>query len=263
MKTINTIWRRFICTLAADSFTEYRAAAVVIGNEVLSGKTKDTNSNYLARVLFENGVRLTRIETIPDLAEDIIQTVSKLSSSVDYVFTSGGIGPTHDDITYQSICDAFGLTLRTHEPTLAAITVDYTSKGKRLNAAIRRMALLPYPADRIITTPGLWVPTVQCRNVFILPGIPSLFQKMVDSVLKSIDCGSKRLRLSLTILVGESEIADRLANVQKQFPEVEIGSYPKLNPEMPEVCSVQLCFTSTDHYAAKRALAAFQKTLQT
>ncbi|XXQ33325.1 MoaB/Mog domain-containing protein [Plasmodiophora brassicae] len=249
--------QRWASTVARGRIPQ--AAAVIIGNEVLSGKTKDTNSYYLARTLFDQGVRFARIETIPDLIDDISSTVRRLSSSFDYVFTSGGIGCTHDDITYEAIRQAFGLSLEVHHPTVETMRAYYASRGVKLNSAHMRMATLPYPADKIISTPGLWVPAVQVRNVFTLPGIPSLFESMVKSILAQLDCGTGKFhRLSLNLAVGESEIADCLAEVQSEFPTVEIGSYPKLSQGDPPSYTTQLCFTSRDQQLARDAVAAFE-----
>ena len=183
-------------TATASGERAPQAACLVIGNEVLSGafgcrratrglqrspfchanagKVQDTNTHFLAKLLYSRGVDLIRVEVCPDEPDDIAASVRSLSARVGpsgFVFTSGGIGTTHDDVTYESVASAFGAGLQLHPPTVELMTSHYAKLGKELNAARMRMATLP-EGCRVHTTPDLWVPLCQLRNVYILPGVP-------------------------------------------------------------------------------------------
>jgi len=204
------------------------AACIIIGDEVLTGKVHDTNSHALAKSLFAAGVSLTHIEVIPDVPATITAAVRRLSASHNHVFTSGGIGPTHDDVTYEAVADAFGLTTRPNEAVLARMVelqpdVDWTVPARR------RMAQLPHPAT-LHWTEGLWVPTtVVGGNVFVLPGIPSLFSRMLDGVVGGLGGAGALERRVIYTRRGEGSIAGHLSAVADAFPAVGIGSYPRVD----------------------------------
>ncbi|KNE66140.1 molybdenum cofactor synthesis domain-containing protein [Allomyces macrogynus ATCC 38327] len=217
------------------------AAICIIGDEILSGKTQDTNTNWLAKQLFDLGVDLKRVEVIPDDEADIIETVVRMSRTYNYVFTSGGIGPTHDDITYASIAKAFGCTLEDRaaaerEPA-TIVAPSHTDPGSmvamRMTSARLRMAQLPYPSTAHFT-PGLWVPLcVVNGNVHILPGIPRLFQAMLAHYLPDLanrdGLGTEPFyRRAINTNRGEGDIADALTAIQDQYAAdgIKIGSYP-------------------------------------
>ncbi|OQR92965.1 hypothetical protein THRCLA_08572 [Thraustotheca clavata] len=202
-----------------------KAAICVIANEVLSGKTLDTNSNYLAKFLFRKGIDLVRINVIPDDAEVIAQTVMDLSNLVGksgYVFTSGGIGPTHDDITYESIAKAFDVPLEVHEPTCSALSDFLAAKGQEINEDRLRMVMFPKGANVLKT--ASWVPIVAMKNVYILPGIPRLLHQMIEST-ESHFKGVPILQAQIQSHLLEGVIATGLKRIQNQFPSVMIGSY--------------------------------------
>src|SRR3989338_6545842 len=155
-----------------------KASAIIIGNEILNGKVQDANSQTLARVLFHCGVKLALIETIPDQAETIIATVQKHAQAFDFVFTSGGIGSTHDDITYEAVARAFDRKLELHPEALKRYTAFY---GQEPNLARQKMLLLPEGAE-ILWSPPLWIPTVFINPVYVLPGIPELFTEILNSI---------------------------------------------------------------------------------
>lgn len=202
------------------------AACVVIGDEILTGKIQDRNSHTLAKVLFERGVRLVRVETIPDVLGDIAETVRRLSGAVDCVFTSGGIGPTHDDKTYEGVALAFGRPLAYHGPTLERFEAYHRSKGRGpLNDARRRMALFPEGCEAW-TTGELWVPLVVVENVHILPGVPELFEQMLRAHAHRFR-GLPLYRLELFTDQFEGDIAETLDRAQAEHPEIAIGSYPQ------------------------------------
>eukprot|EP01137_Pigoraptor_chileana_P018236 Opistho-2@77411 len=199
------------------------AAACVIGDEILTGKVADTNTHTLAKFCFAHGISLRRVEIVPDVEDDIVKAVRNLSQGHDLVFTSGGIGPTHDDITYAAIAKCFGRSLEYHAPTLELME---RISAKPPNEAARRMALIPYPAN-VLQTEGFWVPLVVCENVYILPGVPFLFSKMLEGMSSHIGKGVSLARASLYTPLAETDFADALRRLQETFPSVAIGSYPR------------------------------------
>ena len=208
------------------------AAMVVIGDEILTGKIHDKNSHVLARLLFAWGVRLRRIEVIPDDLDVIAQRVRAFSASEDYVFTSGGIGPTHDDITYAGIARAFDLPLEEHAPTLERMREYYAKRAAEtgtapleLNADRRRMATFPAGAV-LVAIPPMWVPIVRVKNVNILPGIPELFEKMVVALAPQLS-GVPQTRVVVLTQLGEGDIATILRTAANAHPAIAIGSYPR------------------------------------
>lgn len=202
------------------------AGMVVIGDEILTGKIQDKNTHTLAQVLFERGVILSRVETIPDVIEDIADTVRRMSKAYRWVFTSGGIGPTHDDKTYEGVARAFGKKLAYRDDVLAKMTAHYSALGKgELNDARKRMALMPEGCELLVGE-GLWVPVVVVENVHVLPGVPSLFESMLVGI-KDRFSGPRRHRVLLYTDRYEGDIADALAREQAAHPTVAIGSYPQ------------------------------------
>lgn len=237
-----------------------KAAAVIIGNEVLSGKVQDVNVHTLAHLLYARGVDLVRVEMIPDEKEDIISTVKRLSESVGptgFVFTSGGIGPTHDDITYESIAEAFGETLAVHEETRERMTQHYAKQGKEVNDARLRMATLP-TGCKVLLTPGIWVPLVKLHNIYILPGIPRLFAAMLDGCKEHFQ-GPGMVLETVETMRGEGEIADSLREIAAQYPDVNIGSYPRTDPNQDY--TTKLCFEGRNAAAVAEATEAAKQLL--
>jgi molybdenum cofactor synthesis domain-containing protein len=204
------------------------AAMLVIGDEILTGKVHDSNSHALARVLFSRGVRLRRVVVVPDDVDDIAESLRALSRAHDHVFTSGGIGPTHDDVTYEAVARAFGRTLTLHAPTFERMRAHYIAKDGNdgaLNAARRRMAELPSGAEVLLPGANLWVPVVYVENVYVLPGIPSLFELLLDGMKERFTGEPIHRRLVYT-WKPEGDIAAGLDSLQKRYPMVQIGSYP-------------------------------------
>lgn len=201
------------------------AAAVVIGDEILTGKTQDANTQTLARFLVKHGVVLKKTETILDDVETISSTVRRLSESHDLVFTSGGIGPTLDDVTYAGVAKAFGLPLKEHDETLAMMAE--IQPDMELNAARLRMAILPSPCETFWTS-GLWVPLACVNgNVYLLPGIPKLFSHMLESMPKK-RLGEVRARARAVVLcdLSEGDLAAALDDAHKRNADLAFGSYP-------------------------------------
>jgi molybdenum cofactor synthesis domain-containing protein len=233
----------------------------MIGSEVLSGKIADTNGAWLARFLYSRGVDLVRLEVIPDQHEDVVATVRRLSTLVGpqgYVFTSGGIGPTHDDVTYAAIAEAFQRQLQVHDATLAAMTEHYTKQGKAVNDARLRMATLP-SGCAAHTTPGTWVPIAQVENVFVLPGIPHLFTSML-SANKGLFSGPQLHSAALYTTTGEGELADALRAIAKEHPAVSTGSYPNTTVGDKRF-STKLAFDARDEGALAAAVRAVRAAI--
>ena len=200
------------------------AALLVIGNEILSGKVRDTNSAFLARELRGLGVDLERILTIPDVIETIAAETLALSRAYDFVFTSGGIGPTHDDLTMDAIAKAFGLEIVLNESMVDRMR---RYSDTPINDAMKKMAMLPEGAE-VIDVGGLWFPVVVVQNVHIFPGIPELFEKKFHSIRDRFSGVPFQLR-KIYVRVNESEIAEILNALLKGFPELMLGSYPRVN----------------------------------
>lgn len=200
------------------------AALLVIGNEILSGKVRDTNSTFLAIELRKLGVDLERIVTIPDVIDTIARETRVLSEEFDYVFTSGGIGPTHDDLTMDGIAKAFD-----RKVVLNQSMVDRMQRysEKPLNDAMRKMAMIPDGAE-VLDVGGLWFPVVVVENVHVFPGIPELFEKKFHSIRDRFS-GVPFHLTKFFVREHESEIADVLNALLAEFPELMLGSYPKIN----------------------------------
>ena len=199
------------------------ACVVVIGNEILSGRTQDENLAFLARGLNAVGVRLREARVIPDEAATIAATINEVRAAFDYVFTTGGIGPTHDDITAQSIADAFGVPLVIHPEARRLLETHY--RPGEINEARLRMARVPEGAV-LLPNPISRAPGFRIGNVFVLPGVPSIMQAIFDELKHNLRGGARVLGRSLSCHLGEGTIAADLAALQARFADVEIGSYP-------------------------------------
>ena len=199
------------------------AAIIIIGNEILSGRTIDANTSTLAIWLNSLGVNLNEVRVIPDIEKKIVYTINELRKKFDYVFTTGGIGPTHDDITANSISKAFGAKYLIH-PEAFKILESYYKPGE-FNKGRQRMAWTPSGA-RLILNPTSGAPGFVIENVFCLPGVPSILKSMLGGLKNEISGGKPILSHTINLRTVESEIAASLAAVQKNNTEVEIGSYP-------------------------------------
>ena len=199
------------------------AAIIIIGNEILSGRTIDANTSTLAIWLNFLGVNLNEVRVIPDIEKKIVYTINELRKKFDYVFTTGGIGPTHDDITANSISKAFGVEYSIH-PEAFKILESYYKPGE-FNKGRQRMAWTPSGA-RLILNPTSGAPGFVIENVFCLPGVPSILKSMLGGLKNEISGGKPIVSHTINLRTVESEIAASLATVQKNNTEVEIGSYP-------------------------------------
>lgn len=198
------------------------AAILVIGSEILSGRTQDVNILYLAKRLGELGIRLNQARVIPDEKPLIVSTVRELAAYHTYVFTTGGLGFTHDDRTAVSLAEAFGTSLEEHPEALRLLQEYY---GDALNEARRRMAFVPRGA-MLIDNPISRAPGFQIQNVFALAGVPSIMQCMFESLMGRLTGGAPIQFVTVSCGLPEGVLADALASVQERHPQVEIGSYP-------------------------------------
>jgi len=202
-----------------------RAALMIIGNEILSGRTQDVNLSHLATKMNEIGVQLAEARVVPDIESEIIECVNHLRAKYDYVFTTGGIGPTHDDITASCIAKAFEVPLIQHPEALKILTAHYKALDVELNEARLRMTMTPEGAS-LIDNPVSAAPGFKMGNVHVMAGVPKIMQAMLDSVLPTLKGGE--VVQSKTILCSrpEGEIAEGLGRIQETFPDLDIGSYP-------------------------------------
>lgn len=199
------------------------AAFLIIGNEILSGRTQDTNLNYLAKKLGAQGIKLAECRVVADVEARIIEAVQAFSAQYSYVFTSGGIGPTHDDITTASIAKAFGVPVLRHAEAEARLRKHY--KPEDINAARLKMADIPEGAT-LIDNPVSAAPGFCLKNVYVMAGVPRIMQAMLEGVLPTLEGGVPTLSRSLAVSITEGYIAEDLAAIQAAHPGVEIGSYP-------------------------------------
>ena len=199
------------------------AAILIIGNEILSGRTQDTNTSTLAIWLNSIGVNVAEVRVIPDIEETIVDTLNLLRSTYDYVFTTGGIGPTHDDITAQSVAKAFDVSYEVHKEAYKILEAYY--KPGEFNKGRQKMVWMPKNA-KLILNPTSGAPGFSVENVFCLPGVPSIMKSMLGGLKNKIVGGEPILSKTISLRTVESEIANSLTKVQDKNKDVEIGSYP-------------------------------------
>ena len=200
-----------------------KAALIIIGNEILSGRTQDQNLSYLANWLNEIGIQLSEVRVIRDEEEVIVKTVNYLRETYSYVFTTGGIGPTHDDITSLSIAKAFDVELEVNDKALSILKEYY--KDSELTDARMKMTMIPKGAE-LVENPVSKAPGFKMENVFVMAGIPSIMQGMLEGAKKYLKGGDIIKSTSVDVFTPESNIAEELAELQNNYPDVEIGSYP-------------------------------------
>ena len=203
--------------------TKVNASILIIGNEILSGRTQDTNTSTLANWLNSIGVKVEEVRVIPDVETTIVETLNTLRTTYDYVFTTGGIGPTHDDITAESVSKAFGLKYEIHKEAFKILEAYY--KPGEFNEGRQKMVKMPENAE-LILNPTSGAPGFSVKNVFCLPGVPSILKSMLGSLKNKIVGGEPVLSHTISLKTVESEIANSLTKVQDQNIDVEIGSYP-------------------------------------
>jgi molybdenum cofactor synthesis domain-containing protein len=213
---------------AVASAETVTAAVLIIGDEILSGRTQDTNLNFIARQLAVHGVDLAEARVVGDVEAEIIAAVNALRARYDYLITTGGIGPTHDDITAECVAAAFGVELFEHPEILAMMTARW---GIELNAARRRMARVPVGGS-LVRNPVQGPPGFQVGNVFVLAGVPMIMRGMMEDVVTRVRTG--QVVISRTVRVegaGEGAIAAPLEELAKAHPALSLGSYPFFGPD--------------------------------
>lgn len=200
------------------------ACVVIIGNEILTGRTQDINLAYIGKKLLEKGIRMMHARVIPDIEQDIIDTINEVRVKYDYIFTTGGIGPTHDDITADSIAKAFGVKNVLNAQARARLLAYYKSE-ENLNEGRLRMAHIPEGAS-LIDNPVSTAPGFKIGNVHVMAGIPNVMQAMLDGVLPNLLGGPPIKSRSISCMIGESIIAKEMGEIAQKYPNVDIGSYP-------------------------------------
>jgi molybdenum cofactor synthesis domain-containing protein len=208
-----------------DQSRQWTAALVVIGDEILSGRTQDRNVGQVATWLNEQGIRLAEVRIVPDDQGRIVEAVNALRAAHDYLFTTGGIGPTHDDITVDAIAAAFGVPVIVHPDARKILEDYYRGRPGGLNAARLRMARVPEGAE-LIPNPTSGAPGVRLGNVYIMAGVPHIAASMLEALTGTLEGGRPVVSVTVGARAAESEVADLLRETEEAHPGVAIGSYP-------------------------------------
>jgi molybdenum cofactor synthesis domain-containing protein len=203
----------------------WTAALVVIGDEILSGRTQDKNVAQIATWLNAQGIRLVEVRVVGDRTEAIIEAVNVLRARNDYLFTTGGIGPTHDDITVDAIAEALGVPVVHHPAAVAILERHYARRGEQLTEARKRMARVPEGAE-LIENRMSGAPGIRIGNVFVMAGVPHITAGMLDALTGTLEGGAPLVSRTIGSWVAESEVADLLREAERAHPGVAIGSYP-------------------------------------
>ena len=234
------------------------AAVLVIGDEILSGRTKDKNIGYIADHMTAIGIQLKEVRVVPDEEAEIVAAVNVLRARYTYVFTTGGIGPTHDDITSDCVAKAFGVAIDVDPRALAIMKPAYEKRGLEMTPARLRMARLPEGSElvqnSISTAPGFKI-----GNVIVMAGIPNIMQVMLDAVTPQLKTGRKMLSDTIELMRPEGEIADMFGAHQKEFPDVSMGSYPFTREA--KVFGTHLVLRSTSPERLAEAMAGLKAKL--
>ena len=209
----------------SDQSRQWTAALAVIGDEILSGRTQDKNVARLASWLNDQGIRLAEVRIVPDDRARIGEAVNALRSAHDYLFTTGGIGPTHDDITIDAIAEALGVAVIVHPEARRILEDYYAGRGIELTEARLRMARVPDGAE-LIPNPSSGAPGVKWGNIYILAGVPDIAASMMEALTGTLSGGRPTVSVTVGARVAESEVADLLSDLEQASPGVTIGSYP-------------------------------------
>ena len=236
------------------------AAIIIIGNEILSGRTQDVNVVAISNWLNELGVKLEEVRIISDIEDSIVKTINDVRKKFNYVFTTGGIGPTHDDITSKSIAKAFNISYGYHKEAYE-ILKRYYGKSE-FNEGRKKMAMLPDKAS-LILNPSSGAPGFIVDNVYCLPGVPSILKSMLGGLNSKINGGKKILSKTMNLKTVESEIAEPLEKVQNKFKDIEIGSYPFFRKgkvgvsiviRSTEEKLISICFKDIENFIKKKKI---------
>ncbi|MBT9370400.1 competence/damage-inducible protein A [Rhizobium sp. CSW-27] len=234
------------------------AAILAIGDELLSGRTKDKNIGHLADVLLLSGIDLKEVRIVADEEEAIVEALNALRGRYTYVFTSGGIGPTHDDITADAVSKAFGLPCEHDAEAMRLLGEMYAQRGMEFTEARQRMARMPRGA-RHIANPVSTAPGFVVENVYVMAGVPQVFQAMVNNILPELSGGAKMLSRALPCPYGEGDIGMLLGAIQKAHPDTSIGSYPKYDGQR---FSTELVVRARDAETLDAAAAAISAMIR-
>jgi molybdenum cofactor synthesis domain-containing protein len=234
---------------AKSSQAEVTAALLVIGDEILSGRTKDKNIGYIAEYLTAVGIDLMEVRVVGDEETAIIEALNALRQRYTYVFTTGGIGPTHDDITADCVAKAFGVSIDVDPRALAILKERLAATGGEMNDARLRMTRIPKGADLVLNkvsgAPGIWI-----GNVIVMAGVPSIMQAMLDEVAPRLKTGVRMLSETVRANAREGDIGTQLGEIAKANPDVAIGSYPFFDPQHGPNTNVVLRARDPDKLAA-------------
>ena len=228
------------------------AAILVIGDEILSGRTKDKNIGYIAEYLTNIGIDLKEVRVVPDEEAEIVTALNALRGRYTYVFTTGGIGPTHDDITADCVAKAFGVTIDVDPRARKLMEERFAARGVEMNEARLRMARIPAGAELVENkqsgAPGFWI-----GNVIVMAGVPSIMQAMLDAAAPKLKTGVKMLSETIKGDVREGDIGTELGEIAKQHPDVSIGSYPFFDDKTGPNTNLVIRSRDAGHLAAARA----------
>jgi molybdenum cofactor synthesis domain-containing protein len=228
------------------------AAILVIGDEILSGRTKDKNIGYIAEYLTNVGIDLKEVRVVPDEEEEIVAALNALRSRYTYVFTTGGIGPTHDDITADCVAKAFGVTIDVDPRARKLMEERFAARGVEMNEARLRMARIPAGAELVENkqsgAPGFWI-----GNVIVMAGVPSIMQAMLDAAAPRLQTGVKMMSETIKGDVREGDIGTELGEIARQHPKVTIGSYPFFDEKSGPNTNLVIRSRDAGHLAAARA----------
>jgi molybdenum cofactor synthesis domain-containing protein len=213
--------------MSADSIT---AGLLVIGDEILSGRTKDVNIGATADFCTDLGIDLKEVRVVSDETDDIVEAVNALRARYTYVFTTGGIGPTHDDITADAVAKAFGVALPIHPEARAMLESRWKQTGTEVNEARLRMARIPEGGELIVNSVSA-APGFRIGNVHVMAGVPIIMRAMLEALAPTLKGGKKVLSVTVKAAVGEGTIGGPLAALQEQYPDVKMGSYPQMGKD--------------------------------
>ena len=228
------------------------AAILVIGDEILSGRTKDKNIGYIAEYLTNIGIDLKEVRVVPDEEDEIVAALNAMRARYTYVFTTGGIGPTHDDITADCVAKAFGVSIDVDPRARKLMEERFAARGVEMNEARLRMARIPAGAELVENkqsgAPGFWI-----GNVIVMAGVPSIMQAMLDAATPKLKTGVKMLSETIKGDVREGDIGTELGEIAKQHPNVSIGSYPFFDEKIGPNTNLVIRSRDAGHLAAAKA----------
>ncbi|MBV8977769.1 MAG: competence/damage-inducible protein A [Alphaproteobacteria bacterium] len=234
------------------------AAVLVIGDEILSGRTQDTNTNYIARMLSTLGIDLKEARVVGDVEDEIVAALNALRTRYTYVFTTGGIGPTHDDITADAVAKAFGVGIDYHPEVLAMLGARY--KPGEFNDMRKRMARIPLGAELVRNSASI-APGIHIGNVYVMAGVPAIMRAMMEDIMPTLRHGQLVHTATVEARIAEGRIAEGLMKIQQDFPALSLGSYPYYREDGFGVQLVARGRDAADVETAARAIEAMVKDL--